>query len=507
MLVINQKINKVWRFNLVTLRTNHSQLKTLIVCLLLLVIRPVLAADWNVSTQLTMQTTYTDNLQLTRDNNLGEAKKEGDLFFDVAPGVVVTGKGRHLNLDFAYSPQYIHYLSAQADDQVNHQLQMNAQSEIYQNHLFFDLSFSAQQELIDSLGVAGRDAANPTENIQTTYTYSVAPNYKSRLGSFANFSFTFEKNGVFYSEEGGNSSGYLNQVNLSSSTAATALNWAINVKNQALSFEDETANTIAQEPTQEFNSATASVGYQLNERWQLMVLAGYEDNDYAALSETSGEQWQFSSIWTPTMRTRLYLSAGHRYFGWSPSLEWTHRSKHSAWTASFSRAVTNAHAERLNNEAYNFKDAFGDIVVPDTGERLTIQPGTAIPTSLNFINSQFQTGYAVQARRNTIGTTIRYLLREYEGMAQDEKTTGASVFWTRKLTGLTTSHLAVSWDKNQRQNSILSNEQKSVNFSVDTGLTRQLSARTNLDLQYHFLDGEQYTENRFTLGLRMTWQD
>ncbi len=492
---------------MVTLYANHNQLKTLVVCLLLLLICPVFAADWNVSKQLTTQTTYTDNLYLVSDNNLGKAKKEGDLFFDFAPGIVVTGKGRHLNLNFAYSPQYIHYLSAQVDDQINHRLQMNATSEIYQNHLFFDLNVSAQQELIDSLGVASRDAVNPTENIQTTYIYSIAPNYKSRLGNFANFNFVFEKNGVFYSEEGKNSSGYLNQIDLSNNSSATALSWAISFKNQEINFDNDVTSTIAQEPTQKFNLATGSIGYQLNERWQLIVLAGYEDNDYAALSETSGEQWQFSGIWTPTMRTRLYFSAGHRYFGWSPSLEWTHRSKHSAWTASFSRTVTNSHTERLNNEAYSFKDAFGDVVVPDTGKRLTVQPGTATPTSLNFINSQFQTGYTVQARRNTIGATIRYLLHEYEGIAQDETTAGASLFWTRRITGLTTSHLALNWDKNQRQTSIFSNEQESMNFSIDTGLTRQLSHRTNLDLQYHFFDGEEYTENRLTLGLRITWQD
>jgi uncharacterized protein (PEP-CTERM system associated) len=75
----------------------------------------------------------------------------------------------------------------------------------------------------------------------------------------------------------------------------------------------------------------------------------------------------------------------------------------------------------------------------------------------------------------------------------------------------------LSWDQNKRDagvnfiqptlitQSTLTNEV--TNFTVDAGLSRQLSAHTNLDLQYRFLDSDKYTENRLTLGLRMLWSN
>ena len=482
-----------------------------------------LTADWKISTQFATQGTYTDNLQLNNtktvsSNNQG-SKKESDFFIDLTPGLVITGKGRRLNLDFAYSPQYIHYLSASSDDKMNHRLQLNMQSELYQEHLFLDASATAQQEVIDSLSPSSGDAINPTGNTQTTYTYQITPSYKSRFGRFVNLGIHFENNGVFYSDEGSNSIGYRSQIELSNGSALTALRWGINAEDELVEFKNnknEDDLNVEQTST-ELKNITASLGYQFSARWQMMTRFGYEENNYAALTETNGEHWEFSNTWIPTTRTTFQLGAGYRYFGWSPILEFSHRHKHSAWTASISRNISSARNERLQNDVYVFKDAFGETVVPDTGDRLAVRPNTALATSATFISSQFQTGYTIQMRRNTLGTTIRYTLREYEGAKNNDETFGASLFWTRKLTGLTSSHLALSWDKNKRDEganfiqpmaitqSTSANEV--TNFTIDTGLSRQLSARTNLDLQYRFLDSDQYTENRVTLGLRMMWSD
>jgi len=307
---------------------------------------------------------------------------------------------------------------------------------------------------------------------------------------------------------------------LSNGSALTAFRWGINAENERVEFEKNngTEDTLVEaQPTTEKNNINASLGYQFSTRWQMMTQFGYEKNNYAALNETNGENWKFSSTWTPTARTTLQLGAGYRYFGWSPILELNHRHKHSAWNASFSRDISSARNERLKNNVYAFKDAFGETVVPDTGDRLAVLPNTATPTSATFISSQFQTGYAFQMRRNTLGTTIRYTLREYAETGQNDETFGASLFVTRKLTGLTSSHLSLSWDQNKRDQGVnliqptlmtqSTLENEVTNFTIDTGLSHQLSAHTNLDLQYRFLDSDKYTENRVTLGLRMMWSN
>ncbi|MBK1694735.1 TIGR03016 family PEP-CTERM system-associated outer membrane protein [Chromatium weissei] len=496
-------------------------LAAMLSCFLIAFTNAALTADWQISKQLTTQGTYTDNLELNNTKIVANDKKsKSDFFIDITPGLVVTGKGRRLNFDFAYSPQYLHYFSATSDDQVNHRLQLNTQAELYKEHLFFDFNVTAQQEIIDSLGPSSGDSINPTGNTQTTYTYQITPSYKNRFGRFVNLDIRFENNGVFYSDQGSNSVGYRSQIELSNGSALTALRWGINAENERSEFEKNTGveNVLIQEqPTTERNNIGVLLGYQFSKRWQMMTQFGYEKNNYVALNETNGENWKFSNTWTPTARTTFQLGADYRYFGWSPILELTHRHKHSAWTASFSRDISSARNERLQNKVYAFKDAFGETVVPDTGDRLAVRPNTAIPISSTFISSQFQMGYAFQMRRNTIGSTLRYTLREYAETGQNDETLGASLFLTHKLTGLTSSHLSLSWDQNKRDSGVnfiqptlitqstLANEV--TNFTIDTGLSHQLSAHTNLDLQYRFLDSDQYTENRVTLGLRMMWSN
>ncbi|MBV5309619.1 TIGR03016 family PEP-CTERM system-associated outer membrane protein, partial [Chromatium okenii] len=326
---------------------NPRFLAAMLSYLFFLFINSTLAADWKVSKQMTIQGTYSDNLKLNNTKIItnDDKKSESDFFIDMIPGLVVTGKGRRLNFDFAYSPQYIHYLSDSSSDKFNHRLQANMQAELYKEHLFFNLTTTAQQEVIDSLAPSSGDAINPTGNTQTTYTYRISPSYKNRFGRFVNLGINFENNGVFYSDQGSNSIGYLSQIELSNGSALTALKWGVSAENERVEFTqsngaDVTENTlILEKPTTEKNDISTSLGYKFSERWQLMTRFGYEKNNYVGLNENNGEHWEFSGTWTPTTRTMFQLGMGYRYFGWSPLLELNHRHKHSAWTVSFSRDI------------------------------------------------------------------------------------------------------------------------------------------------------------------------
>ncbi len=488
-------------------RPENGTVAVMLLSLATLSSHPAWSADWTLSKQLTTQVTYTDNLLLNATN------KKSDVYVEITPGLVVTGKGRRFNLDLAYSPQYLHYFSSGEDDVLNHRLQANAQSELYQDHLFLDASATAQQELINALGPSSRDAINPTGNLQTSYTYSLAPRYQNRFGQTAKLDIGVENNGVFYSDVGSNSIGYKSHIDLSSGTASGKLSWGITAEHERIEYADSASNqfsytTVADQSTTQFSKTSGTLGYQINPHWHVDTRAGYEDNNYVSLNETSGALWEASSLWTPSPRTSLRAGVSYRYFGWAPVLEFSHRSKRSAWTASFTRDVSSARNERMQNNVYSFKDAFGEPVVPVTGDALTVLPNGSIPISSTFISNTFQTGYTLSTRRSTFGASLGYVLRQYEGLTQDEETANATLFWTRRLTQLTSSNLTLGWDRTQRRDTAADNTTGTGDqLTVNAGLTRKLSERANLDLQYRFLDGADYSENRVTLGLRMNWSD
>jgi uncharacterized protein (PEP-CTERM system associated) len=472
--------------------THDGFLKPGICCVAALLWTSAWSADWKTSAQMDLEGTYTDNLFLDKTD------KEGDFFLDITPGIVITGKGPRLDLDLAYSPQMIKYLSTSSSDQINHRLEANAQSELYKDHLFLEASANARQELIDSLGPSTRDASNPTNNLQTSSTYLLAPSYKNRFGRYADLSARFENNGVLYSEKGESSIGYKSNIELLSGPSFGAFQWGMIADNENIEYEESAGDR--------FTSVKGALGYQVNSRWLVAGLAGYEDNNYLSLDKTSGSVWELAGTWTPTQRTTLKFGGGYRYFGWTPVLELNHRHKRSAWTASYTRDISSARNDRTQAKVYEFKDAFGEPVVPATGDTLYVPVGEALPTSATYISNNFKTGYTLGTRRSTFGASIDYVLREYEGLTQDEETASATLSWTRRLTGLTSTNITLGWDWTERKSTLDNRDAETSNdFTLDTGVSRKLSARTSIELQYGFRNGDDDSENRVTLGLRTTW--
>ncbi|WP_242482309.1 TIGR03016 family PEP-CTERM system-associated outer membrane protein [Thiocystis violacea] len=451
-----------------------------------------------MSKQLTVKGTYTDNLNLEDVTTHDGA--QGDFFIELTPGFVLQAKGRRLDLDVAYSLQSLHYLSYDSEDTLNNRLQANANSELYRDHLFLDMNLTARQELIDAQGPTSWDATSPSNNLQTSYTYLVAPYFKNRFGRLADLTLRFEQDGVFYSDEGEDSLGYRTQFDLLSGPILGDLQLGLIAENENVDYQDG--------PSDRFSKAAGGVGYRIDGRWRFDVLGGYEENNYPSLTKTSGSLWESLLTWTPNGRTTVKAAVGQRYFGWTPRFELNYRRKRSVWTASYQRDLTSARGERASSSVYSFEDAFGEPVTPETGSALDVPLDTATVTSSVYINNRFDFAVTAQTRRSSLGASLGYGLRQYEDAVRDEENLEARVYWSRRLAARTSLNLGLGWrqtDGNNSTDDTAANGQDSYYF--DTGLTRQLSERTYCDLQYRFRDdSDSGSENRITLGLRITWE-
>lgn len=454
----------------------------------------VFAADWKLSRQLSLKGTYSDNIDLSG------SEKTSDFFAELTPGFVLQGKGRRLNLDLAYSLQALHYLNTSSEDKVNHRLQANAKSELYQDHLFLDFNLTARQEIKDSLAPSGWDATNTSENLQNTYTYLFAPYFKNRFGRQAELTFRLENDGVFYSEDGDDSLGYRANLNLSSGPALGDIHWSLTANNEYVDYQEG--------PRDRFSKIVGSLGYQINNRWRVDAFGGYEDNNYDSVDETSGSIWEGLISWTPNDRTKVELGSGYRYFGWTPRLGIDYRRKRSVWTAGFQRDISSARSDRLRTQVYEFEDAFGETVTPETGTDLNVSVDTATPDSSVYINNRFDSAWTLQTRRSSLGVSFGYVLREYDDDSRDEGTLQARLYWSRRLSAHTSGNLGLNWSQRELDSDVSSSSNLDrQDYGFDAGLTRRLSEQAYVDIKYGFRDdGEESAENRVTLGLRFNWQ-
>ena len=102
-------------------------------------------AQWTITPSVTVEGTYSDNINLSHDN------EQSDQVLEIVPAVRIQGEGRRLRLNFDYSAQGLHYFENTNDDEVNHRLQSGLNSELIENHLFLDATANISQQLIECI--------------------------------------------------------------------------------------------------------------------------------------------------------------------------------------------------------------------------------------------------------------------------------------------------------------------------------------------------------------------
>ena len=120
----------------------------------------------------------------------------------------------------------------------------------------------------------------------------------------------------------------------------------------------------------------------------------------------------------------------------------------------------------------------------------------------------------METRRSRLGAEARYVLRQYEDDELDDTYVLAGLFWDRRLSPVTKASTRLSWYRRKSDGS--SSQLDSTNYTdltLDIGLSRNLTARTEVGAWYRFRDrdsdqgGDDYQENRINIGIRTVWGD
>ena len=145
--------------------------------MMVLITNIVIAAEWRSSKGLNIDTTYTDNRDLSSEN------EEGELSLGVTPSLGIKGRGGRLPLDFRYAPGI--RIRQHEGNSFDNNLASSLTSELYRDVLFLDASANARQTLENSNGRSGGDNVNSDNDTTQTYTYSISPYTRHHFGAYA----------------------------------------------------------------------------------------------------------------------------------------------------------------------------------------------------------------------------------------------------------------------------------------------------------------------------------
>lgn len=485
-------------------------------------LRPTGKREWEIRPTLAIEETYTDNVRLRP-----RGAEASDWVTQIRPGVSIVRNGPRARLDLSYVPQLVYRLNEETKD-IYHYLNAVGDAEIVPQLLFVDVAAMITQQNVSLLGPQAQSNINNTGNRTSVSSYSVSPYLLHDFGHSAQGEARFTSNAVRYG--GGNNlfDSEANRVDmrLVSGPAFKLLTWKAGYYKERIEYT-HTNQTI------DLEKIFAEGRRLITANTALLGAAGYETNDYGTTGPTPrGALWSIGPEWRPTPRTRLAATAGHRYFGATHSLDFSHRTRLTTWRLSYDEDATTTRGQFLvpaTASTANYLDTLFISRIPDPVARQaavqTVMTQNGLPqnltiplnfvTTVPFLQKRWLGSFGIQGARNTMLANVFRQEREVLAAAQagagdlavnpNVKQTGGSVVWSFRITPQTTSNVTAAYTRSQFPGLDRQDNLKIAQLTV----TSRVQPRTTVSFSLRRLQNDSnqsagsYKENAISVALLM----
>jgi uncharacterized protein (PEP-CTERM system associated) len=311
--------------------------RALLPLLIGLAFAPSSRAEIKVTPSVTVQETWTDNVNQASSN---QARSE--FITEIAPGLSVVENTPRVKFSGSYQFHEYLYSDKNASNLHNNSSDLHStlNARVIDDLLFLDATAARSLQAVSAFGpqVTGNpyNAANSTE----ISTWRVSPYVVQRIGTSANLIARYTKDSTQTNVLGyGNTQGDEATVTLTSA-GNQRIGWSLSYDRQLLNdrFAGDSTTVMA----------LAGLSWRVRPGFSLTSSVGYDDNDYHALGgRTRGRNWSVGFAYIPSDRTSLTMSVGRRYFGNSRALAALHRSRHTVWNLSYDEQVTTTRAQYM----------------------------------------------------------------------------------------------------------------------------------------------------------------
>jgi uncharacterized protein (PEP-CTERM system associated) len=488
---------------------------------------PAWAEKWDVVPTLVVRETYTDNVALAPD-----ASKLSDWITQVIPGISIAATGAQARFKVDYRPEIVHYAQGSADDQVFHRGNAEGKVELAKQLLFIDASARIDQSAISLRGPITTSNIYATDNRATVSTLLVSPyllhDFGSAMRGEARFIYTAlhtdnPSPGLLSDNEG-------NRVHLrlASGPAYKQFAWEFAYRKESITYDAPQRETLT-------DVFTATSRLLMTPTLGLLGQAGYESYDSGipgSLSE--GSRWAAGLDWTPTPRSRVAATGGERFFGKTYNFDFRHRTRLTAWSASYIEDITTSRTEFFGPATNITANYLDPLFVPQQSDpearQKEVQEFSAkagLPSNLdapvNFFSDQlflvkrWLASAALLGVRNVVvanafqesrdvlfAGAIRPGLGDFAA-SNSIRQTGGSLAWGWRVSVLTTWNMGAGYSRNE----FLDRDRVDNVAYFRVGLARQFQPRLvgSLFVRRQQNDSSQsafsYTENSATAALQV----
>ena len=491
-----------------------------------LLLAPAAHADWKFIPTLDLRETYSDNVALQPDD-----QARGQFVSEITPGFALSHKGPRLVMHARYQLHYFAYpTDISGTNRTARQLQADGRAELLDQLMYVDAMASRSQQAISPFGQTVSNNSFASANRTEVATWRISPYMVHRFGTTATAELRYARDSVDAGRTGlASTDGDTLSFNLNSGKAYRSVGWGLQLSEQHVNSSLSNDSTI--------KTANANLRYKIRPTFDLTALLGYDSYDYQSLGgATSGKAWSAGFAWTPSLRTSLSASLGHRYYGPSRALKALHRSRHTAWSISYDDTVSTTRANFLLPASINTADLLDGLFTPNYPDpverRRAVEAymlSTGLPASLannvNYFSNRFSLDKQLRGsvafregrtsalfsvfrvRRNALSVreTDSPLLGNNSNTINDNTDQkGFSASLDYRWTARTNLSLASEIVDSDSLSLGLSTRSSSVRLGMRHQLARKMNALFELRrVEGALLGGRTYTENALSATLNM----
>lgn len=450
-----------------------------VIFVLVVFVAPIQAAQWDTSKDLSvsLREVYSDNI----NRSSTDKKSRFTSLVNVYPTFSLKGEGARARVNLTGSLGY--RAGGGNARSFNPRLNGKANAELLRKYLFIDASASVTETVIDPFGDITIDEVNDTGNTTLAYQYQFSPYFKAGVSDVGSVEARYRFSGTGYSEgraSGSSDNSFSLIFDTDVGSSQSRFTWGISNDYRKSVYEGADGR--------DYKSTDLNLGYRFNRRWRMNGSLGREWNDYPSDDSTiGGFRWTLNTTWTPNPRLSLLIGYGGRYFGSTPKLDLSYKSRRSTIKLGYSRILTDANTELATLA-----------IDPITKEVYPV----AILIDDVFIDERVTASYSLQGKRTTLTLSGTQSTQEYENSLQESELTRLGLSLSRSLTGNVGANVGMSWNQQDRAaNDSAETWQASLGLNVSVGRGVSLSLGYTFNKRDDDQPSDSYEENRATLAL------
>jgi hypothetical protein len=448
----------------------------------LLLVAPLAQADWEFGPSIGVGAIYSDNVFLAPD-----ALAQEDTVAEIVPGLIARYEGPRSDLNLDY--QMLNYFYEENSDLDNtyHRLNADLTAEWVREALFLDAGAQVRQQIIDPAGPIGSSPAIGGGNVTDQATYFLSPYWRTVIGGNTEWQLRYTAAQIDYDDDTlEDSDQQTAAASLVSQDPGQLLSWGLSYRGTRTDYDS--GERI------ELQRAFADLGIRVATFTRLIILAGYEENDFqtSSVDPPEGSFWAAGVRSSRAGRFEFEALAGERFFGETYRFLWRQEARRWDLELTYVEDFTTSAGSSLELDPADLPSLPGETVGTLSSEVYLSRAGRGV--------------FSFNTPRTRIGVSYFDERREFQVSNNEEEVRGGDIgiSWRAR------SRLTFSAGIARRDNTLIGETAPDRIRSANLGASYQLSPRMVASLDGGYTDRRSevstrdYTER--SVGVRLNAQ-